>query len=79
MLTERTVEQFRFTCACCGNSAVDEYHVLRLTDGQGMTLAFFTHGGLACENPVAAENVCPACRRGPVHVGLLACRAASRS
>lgn len=72
MIVERATESYRFTCVRCDHWWCDDYEVRELTDADGETCAFYAHGGLACEAPVAADTLCPRCRCGPVHVLRLA-------
>ncbi|GAA3434859.1 hypothetical protein [Kutzneria kofuensis] len=70
MISERVVEQYRFSCARCGSSTVDSYQALLITDSEGNVRSFYSRGGFPCEAPAAAETLCPSCHRGPVHVTL---------
>jgi hypothetical protein len=71
MLTERVIEQYRFSCVRCGKQWVDDYTAQHVTDFDGETLSFYGHGGFPCEAPAAADIVCRRCHCGPVTVALL--------
>ncbi len=72
MITESTVEWYRFTCPRCQTQWVAHYEVARFTDDAGQSRSFYRCHGLPCEAPARAESACPICHHAPVRAELLA-------
>lgn len=71
MITESTVEWYRFTCPRCQTQWVAHYEVDRFTDDAGQSRSFYRCRGLPCEAPARAGTACPVCRHAPVQAELL--------
>jgi hypothetical protein len=71
MVTESTVEWYRFTCPRCRAQWVAHYEVASFTDDAGQTRSFYRCRGLPCAAPARAGIACPICQHTPVHAELL--------
>ena len=71
MITESTVEWYRFTCPRCQAQWVAHYEVGRFTDDADQSRSFYRCHGLPCEAPARAESACPVCHHAPVRAELL--------
>jgi hypothetical protein len=70
MITESTVEWYRFTCPRCQAQWVAHYEVGRFTDDAGQSRSFYRCHGLPCQAPARAESACPVCGHAPVRAEL---------
>ena len=71
MVTESTVEWYRFTCPRCQAQWVAHYEVASFTDDAGQARSFYRCHGLPCEAPARAGTACPICHHAPVRAELL--------
>lgn len=71
MVIETAVEWYRFTCMRCATGWRTRYTVRHVINAAGVARSFYRHGGVPCEQPVAAEPVCPTCHRSGLRVELV--------
>jgi hypothetical protein len=74
MFIDTATESYRFTCSWCDTTWVADYDLREAVISDGEVLSFYKRAGFACEAPLAAQNICPTCHRGPVSITLLAHR-----
>lgn len=69
MITETTVEWYRFTCTHCSAWWIAHYEVSRAIDD--VMRSFYRYHRLPCEAPAHAVIVCPMCHHTSVQAKLL--------
>jgi ribosomal protein S27AE len=61
MLTEVSVERYKFVCGRCGYTWTADYDVQYVTDDVGATFAFYRLDGVPVLPPTSGEIICPSC------------------
>jgi hypothetical protein len=78
MLTELSIDHFRFDCAGCGCNWTIDYGVRHVESGCGAAWDCYSRNGHRVTDPTARGVVCcPRCGASLVHVQLMASRAAA--